>query len=115
MQRDASLTVVGCCYYAPGLVKVRGDNVGWFSGLEEGYGWNVMPQYKKKIGTLATELATYVPELKVIDSSCNMMCTCYPGAGARYTLHIDNARCCSCGRAMLIAKGECSVTGSVDG
>ena len=66
--------------------------MGFFSGHEEGYGWDEMPKYRKKINTLVTELAPFVPELSVIKSSGNVMCTCYPSGGARYTLHVDNAR-----------------------
>lgn len=52
----------------------------------------VMPEYKKKVNTIATELAEYIPELKKIASTSRMMCTCYPGKGTRYTMHVDNAR-----------------------
>ena len=73
-------------------MQVRGDHVGWFTGKEEGHGWDVMPNYRVKVNTLVTELKDHVPELAVIQSSSTVMCTCYPGAGARYTLHVDNAR-----------------------
>lgn len=67
----------------------RGDVIGWFDTNTWPYGKG-LETYLLKLGTLASELATVVPELKRITSRSKAMVACYPGGGAHYVAHVDN-------------------------
>jgi hypoxia-inducible factor (prolyl hydroxylase) len=69
--------------------KVRGDYVGWFDGKENHF--DMLPVYMKRVDTLVSEMKAHVKELQSIDNRSQIMCTCYPGKGARYTRHSDNS------------------------
>lgn len=71
------------------LASVRGDHVGWFDGREEGLA--ILPKVMQKIDTLVNELKPHCEHLKGIVSRSHAMVTCYPGGGARYIRHCDNA------------------------
>jgi hypoxia-inducible factor (prolyl hydroxylase) len=67
---------------------VRGDNVVWMSGTEDGL--EMMPTYMKKVDTFVSELAPWVPELSDVPNRSQAMVTCYPGGGAADVRHCDN-------------------------
>ncbi|CAE8629921.1 unnamed protein product, partial [Polarella glacialis] len=69
----------------------RGDVIGWFDGDEEEWPHGrTLDGYLLKLGTLVSELAKPVPELKKVTSRSKAMAACYPGGGARYVRHVDN-------------------------
>lgn len=61
----------------------------WFDSTEPFF--SHLAEYGKKVGTVVTELAQHLPELKDVTQRSRYMVTCYPGNGARYTRHCDNA------------------------
>ena len=72
--------------------RVRGDHVMWQGGDEDGFG--ALARYMKKMDTLVSELGERPcmreHGLAGVQDRSKAMCTCYPGGGARYTMHCDN-------------------------
>lgn len=83
--------------------ETRGDVLGYFEGNEEKWpgGKNMLQRCLAKMNTVVSELRTLAgeqthvtqvrSELQHVVSRSKAMVTCYPGAGARYTRHVDNA------------------------
>lgn len=71
------------------MKHVRGDRVGWFSGLEPNCGG--IAQIILRMDHIVYQLARSMPALRrrCIERQ-QAMVTCYPGGGARYIKHCDN-------------------------
>ena len=72
---------------------VRGDWVGWFDGDEQGH-WaeRSLSRYLQRVDTLMSQLAPLLDaELAGVASRSKAMVAAYPGGGARYVRHCDNA------------------------
>lgn len=74
------------------LAPVRGDEVGWFSGDEASL-FDALPQYLKRVDTLVGELRdnALCADVAGVRARSRAMLTCYPGGGAHYVRHCDNA------------------------
>ena len=70
---------------------VRGDQLGWFDGDEEG--WANLEHYLSTADAVVANCNSSIPELSNIGGVTMRtpgMVTCYPGGGAKYIKHIDN-------------------------
>ena len=77
------------------MSNVRGDRVGWFDGRERAADgasrWTRLPDAMRRCDTLVAELGALGGDPGRVESRSKAMCTVYPGGGARYVRHVDNA------------------------
>ena len=71
---------------------IHANNRGRELSREDPRRWVGLARYMQKCDTLLSQLAELLPaELASATKRSKMMLTCYPGGGARYTRHCDNA------------------------
>jgi Rps23 Pro-64 3,4-dihydroxylase Tpa1-like proline 4-hydroxylase len=72
--------------------EARGDSIGWFTGGEAAL-WpdGTLARYLDVLDGLMGALGKRVPQLRATTKRSKAMIACYPGSGARYVRHHDNA------------------------
>ena len=72
--------------------EARGDSIGWFTGGEAAL-WpdGTLARYLDVLDGLMGTLGKRVPQLQATTKRSKAMIACYPGSGARYVRHHDNA------------------------
>ena len=65
-------------------MQVRGDQVGYFDGIEDGASWTALAGYLKKADTILSELQPITDGLANVRNRSNAMTTVYPGNATHY-------------------------------